>query len=192
MKNIRFYGVLAGCCLQAATLAQATVLSDFQLAEPNNSTNLAQWQAYSDRIARGNSEATYQIQREGSNSFLQLRGNLAAGFFYPYAGVQMLWPKSRQSMVFARATGVKFRAKGDGKVYRLQLLLTSVQDYNEYSFEFSPGANWQQFEVRFDQLKQANWGKQVSWDPEKIRGVGFHLDGGVMPFQFALDDLELF
>lgn len=192
MKNIRFYCVMAGCCVLAATFAHATVLSDFQLSGPDSKAQRAQWQAYSDKIARGNSEAHVQIEQEGSNSFLQLRGTLAAGFFYPYAGVQMLWPQSQQSLELARAKGVKFRAKGDGKVYRVQLLLTSVRDYNEYSFEFSPGADWQQFEVRFDQLKQASWGKQVSWDPEKVRGVGFHLDGGVMPFQLALDDLELF
>jgi hypothetical protein len=67
-----------------------------------------------------------------------------------------------------------------------------VQDHNEYSTEFSPSAEWRPFEIRFAQLKQAAWGRQVSWDPAQIRGVGFHVDGGVMHFELALDDLELF
>lgn len=172
--------------------AQATVLSDFQPSGSAASATTAKWQAYSDQVARGNSAASYQIEQEGNNRYLQLRGKLAAGFFYPYAGVQMLWQQSRDIKGLAKAQGIKFRARGDGKVYRFQLLLSSVTDFNEYSYEFSPSANWQQFEVRFEQLKQAGWGQQVNWDPAKIRGLGFHLDGGVMPFQLALDDLMLF
>jgi hypothetical protein len=191
MKNIYLsVGFTFGVVL-AGMQAQATILTDFQPSGPAASAT-AKWQAYSDQVARGNSEASYQIEQEGSNSYLQMRGKLAAGFFYPYAGVQMLWQHSREIKGLARAQGIKFRARGDGKVYRLQLLLSSVTDFNEYSHEFSPGANWQQFEVRFDQLKQAGWGQQVNWDPAKIRGIGFHLDGGVMPFQLALDDLALF
>ncbi len=184
-------GLRFGAAL-AVMPVQATVLSDFQPAGPAASPTIFKWQAYSDQVARGNSTASYQIEQEGSNSYLQLRGKLAAGFFYPYAGVQMLWQHSRDIKGLARAQGIKFRARGDGKVYRFQLLLSSVSDFNEYSYEFSPGANWQQFEVRFEQLKQAGWGQPVNWDPVKIRGLGFHLDGGVMPFQLAVDDLMLF
>lgn len=192
MKNIYLnVGFSLGAVL-AGLQAQATVLTDFQPSGPTANASTAKWLAYSDQVARGNSEASFQIEQEGNNSYLQLRGMLAAGFFYPYAGVQMVWQHSRDIKGLARAQGIKFRARGDGKVYRVQLLLSSVSDFNEYSHEFSPGANWQQFEVRFEQLKQAGWGQQVNWDPAKIRGIGFHLDGGVMPFQLALDDLTLF
>lgn len=192
MKKIYLsVGVTLGAVLVSMP-APATVLTDFQPAGPAATASNVRWQAYSDQVARGNSQASFQIEQEGNNSYLQLRGMLAAGFFYPYAGVQMLWQHSREMQGFAQAKGVKFRARGDGKVYRLQVLLSSVSDFNEYSHEFSAGANWQQFEVRFDQLKQAGWGQQVNWDPAKIRGIGFHLDGGVMPFQLALDDLALF
>jgi hypothetical protein len=192
MKNIRMKYVFSGVCALAGLFAQAAVLSDFQRPTPDTKTIAVKWQAYSDQIARGNSTADYRIEQEGHNSYLRLTGTLAAGFFYPYAGVQMLWESSRRIQGLPQAQGVRFRAKGDNKVYRLQLLLSSVQDHNEYSIEFSPNAEWRPFEVRFDQLKQAGWGQQVTWDPAKIRGVGFHIDGGVMPFELALDDLELF
>jgi hypothetical protein len=150
------------------------------------------WLSYSDEVAGGTSEVEYAIVDQDGARHLDIRGKLTAGFFYPFAGVQWLFHDNGTPRDLSAYQGVRFRARGDGNVYRAQILLATVRDNNNYAFEFAPGEQWAQYEVRFADLKQAEWGAQVAWDASLARGIGFHIDGGVVDFALAIDDIELY
>jgi hypothetical protein len=188
MNIIRWAAILLALVLSATTAAVPSQNFETERQEGEQ----GRWLTYSDIVAGGNSIIEREIAEESGNRFMKMQGQLKSGFFYPFAGVQWLFNSNGTPRDVSNFTGLRFRARGDGNVYRVQLLLASVRDNNNYGFEFSTENEWRTYEVRFDQLKQEGWGSPVELDPAIARGVGFHIDGGVVDFEISLDDIELY
>jgi len=155
-------------------------------------SNKHRWQSYSDSMAGGSSEVEFSKSKDVSNKYLAINGQLTTDFFYPFAGVQMLFNTNGTPRDISQFQGIKFKVKGDGKIYKLHLLHAKVVDNNEFSYEFLANDSWTSYSVKFTELKQAEWGRKIDWNSEVVRGVGFHVDGSVMSFQFDIDDIELY
>ncbi len=84
------------------------------------------------------------------------------------------WKRFR-GMVFDLRT----RHDGANPNFLLQALTTAVKDYDDYQIRLDDthGA-WERVWVRWDELKQAGWGKDLGpFDPEAVRGLQFRAEG---------------
>lgn len=170
----------------------AETLANFEQGQLVPTGKFYRWLSYSDVIANGSSTVNYDIKQTEEKSFLNMKGELTNGFIYPFAGVQMLLKKNGTPTDISQFKGIKFRARGDGNVYHVQLLLAMVKDNNQYGHEFIAQKKWKTYQVEFSELKQATWGAPVKWDVSLIRGIGFHIDGAPLKFDLNIDDVEFY
>jgi hypothetical protein len=70
----------------------------------------------------------------------------------------------------SKYTGVKFQARGSGAFLRFGVETTQNTDANSAKYNFSVTNEWQWYEVRWNQLKQENWGYIYpgALDPSRI------------------------
>jgi len=152
-----------------------------------------QWMKYTDAMTgAGQSDGVLQRRNESGVDFLHVQGQLKTGFMFPFMGFQTQAPAGAALMDWSGHKGVRFMARGDGKVYRLNVLLKSVRDHDEYGAEFVATRDWKVFEIPFSKLTQLGFGRRVKWDSRMVNGIGLHVSGGVMPFAFDLRNVSLY
>jgi hypothetical protein len=152
-----------------------------------------QWMKYTDAMTgAGQSDGVLQRRSENGVDYLHVQGQLKTGFMFPFMGFQTQTPPGAAVMDWSAHKGVRFTARGDGKVYRLNVLLKSVRDHDEYGAEFVATKDWKVFEIPFSKLTQLGFGRRVKWDSKTVGGIGLHVSGGVMPFAFDLRNVSLY
>lgn len=184
-----FAPLMAAWALATATLAaQAERIVDFKDAR-----QVARWSAYSDQVIPGGaSVAHFERREEGGQGLLHLSGELKPGFIYPYAGVQLALGEGSKARDWSAYRGLRFKARGDGKVYRVNVVLSKVKDHDEHGYYFKTGMQWQTVEVPFTELKQSGFGRRIAWDPRQVTHLGFQAGGGVMAYGLDIHDVELY
>ncbi len=187
--NRRAKQLLTAAAFIAASLAaQAERITDFK-----DPAQFSRWAAYSDQVIPGGASIA-QVERrvEGDKALLRVFGELKPGFIYPYAGVQMALGAAGKTNDWTAYKGLRFKARGDGKVYRVNVVLAKVRDHDEHGYFFKAGPDWQTVEVPFTELKQSGFGRRIAWDPKQVTHIGFQAGGGVMAYGLDLHDVELY
>ncbi len=154
------------------------VISDFDDGTTKSGFG-AGWMVTTDGIAGGKSTATLNV----AENALDIRGTIVGPLPYAWAGAMF----SPGPQVFAPADlsekkALTFRAKGDGKTYRVMLFATS-KGMNPLVQTFTAGPEWSEHAFPF-----ANFG---GIDGKDVTAV--IIAGGPEPGEFALqiDDVRL-
>jgi hypothetical protein len=74
---------------------------------------------------------------------------------------------------------LRTRHNGPSPKFLLQALTTSVKDYDDYQIQLeNTRGSWQRVRVRWDEFRQAGWGKDLgAFDPDPIRALQFRAEG---------------
>lgn len=98
-------------------------------------------------------------------------------------------------------SGLKFRAKGPGKIEVAFPLPETVKAeaggictegcYDTHRQAFFLTDQWQEYKVRWDRVQQGGWGAEVRFDPARLIGVNFLVGVKDLPADFWIDDIEL-
>ena len=91
-------------------------------------------------------------------------------------------------------SAVRFYAKGDKKVYLLQVVQPNVKDYSYYQGSFHAPSQWTQVTLPFASFEQPAWGSKVPREWDKVQLFQFSPDSSVFndeDFDLWIDDIEL-
>jgi hypothetical protein len=136
------------------------LLDDF---EDKNAVNAlgGGWFTYADKELGGDSQVSaFEVATGGANAS-GAAGKMAGKVTktYPYGSIALATSleEGGKPVDLSPYKGISFWAKGDGKPIRLVFQSPAVKDYNYYGYVFTPTAEWQRFDVSFDQLTQEDW-----------------------------------
>lgn len=117
-------------------------------------------------------------------------------------GTTMRWVNDGLKCPFnaSKFVGLKFRAKGKGElVLKIGNPLTVPGEFegkckercwDMHNKKIPLAEQWQTHIVRWDRVQQGGWGAQAEFDPERLLGLNFSVDGRALPIEFWLDDIE--
>lgn len=168
----------------SAATAPSGVLSDFESGAPS-ATFGTSWMPSADAMAGGKSTGQLDVTSGGANhsqKSLAITGTIDAAV--PYAWFGAMWSPTDAPMTPADLSSKKelrFRAKGDGKIYRVMLFAQS-KGRMPLIATFVAGPEWT--EVRMPWQTFGTDGKDI---------MGILIGGGPAPgpFRFQVDDVEL-
>lgn len=148
--------------------------------------NYGSWQAISDKMMGGTSNAAMQTVQggaNGSNGALKVTGETFAGAPFTFAGVSFMPGASDQDPVNLSAKkNVSFWAKGDGQEYSVALLAESNSGQIPVFQRFAAGPEWKQYSFPISAFKI---------DASGLTGVAFIKGMGTGKFEFEIDELEI-
>jgi sialate O-acetylesterase len=166
LDNVHFYSEENG---------QVLLLDDFE--DRDLSTSLfGNWSSQSEdakssslRVKENSSKQNHSLHFSGES--LVGRG-LSVGVQY----------SAGKSIDLSSFTGIRFEASGVGYL-GFQSLQPDIIDWDNYSVDLIPlGSDKREITIRFDQLKQAGWGKQMPLRKDQLSGALFGLnsvEGGI-------------
>jgi chitinase len=115
-----------------------------------------------------------------------------------YGRNQAPWPYAEMlaSLGTADISGYKslrFAVKGDGKTYDVKLMRAAVRDYAQFRASFTASKEWTTVEVKFDDMKQPDWGHKLSKVWVDVSGISFAPTATFNDedFDLSIDDVEL-
>jgi len=139
--------------------------------------------------------------RNGDSGYaINIKGTLAATGDSIYAGVGFAFTNPKTPYDISRATGVRFWAKGPGRVrFKIPDRNTDpVGDrctdcYNDFGVELVLEDRWQRYTVPFSMMTQKDgWGDRApAVDEEGVFAVQWQVDTAGQPFDLWVDDIEL-
>ena len=138
------------------------------------------WQETADSLRGGSSHATLSA-RDGA---LHVEGALVPGFVFLWAGA--IWSPGEERLQPVDFTGrqvVRFRVRGDGGDYAVQLFGAAPQSTAPGSVPFTAPPEWTEVEIPLERFESAN--------PGIIAGLSFVATGDPREFAFELDDVEI-
>lgn len=151
--------------------------STFSYAKNNQTVRGETWTAFTDYTLQGESTVSklYTISDSEHGKVMELQYNLSAGqsTFPPYVGVFC----STQAETYPKhIVYVAYDFKGP---YHSFIYATSdITDYNYYRKSVPPSAEWKTVMIPLSELKQENVnGKIVTFDPEKLNGIEWIIQG---------------
>ena len=118
----------------------------------------------------------------GSAGALAVRGEIRAGFPFPWAGA-MVFPgaEPRTPVDFSAKRDVVFFARGDGAAYRLMLFAESVGRIPA-SASFTAGAEWQEHRIALRDLAE---------DLRGVWGLAFAAGPASGAFDLVIDEVRI-
>ena len=142
------------------------------------------WQPTSDEMRGGESTVTLELVApgaEGSAGALSLRGTIAGGFSYPWAGA-MVFPGAQPMtpVDFSTKKEVVFFARGDGASYRLMLFAESLGQVPA-SASFPADDTWTEKRIDLRALAQ---------DLRGVWGLAFVAGPGDGEFDLTIDQVR--
>jgi len=160
----------------AAPAVEAGLVSDFD--DGLSARRGAGWQVSTDRRMHG--ESTAEIA--AVDGHLQVTGEIAAGFPFPWAGaIYFPGDAPMQPVDLSALGGVAFRARGAGGPFRL-MLLGAAQGGMPATASFAAGDDWRRVVVPLADLPA---------DLDQVGAVLFSGGPGLGPFRLEIDDVEL-
>lgn len=159
------------------------------------------WYTYNDNDNGGASIITTPLNEEeniipgrvnnGSNYALQVNYTLDRGEYEydPYVGwgVQVAPDDAN-----GRFGGITYWYKGGA--HEVHIEITDVEDYDVHLAKFPASRTWKQAVVRFKDLVQGGWGKEVPFDAKHIMAISFQAKGNkskVMTDSLFIDNIYL-
>jgi hypothetical protein len=120
------------------------------------------WFTYADKELGGDSTVSaFEVATGGANGSSaagKMSGKVTKTYPYGFIALATSLEESGKPVDLTAYKGISFWAKGDGKPVRLVFQSPdAVKDFNYYGYVFTPTAEWQRFDVPFDQLTQEDW-----------------------------------
>jgi len=130
------------------------------------------WGTYTDKEDKGTS--TISIAANGEK--LDVSGNVA---LVPGQGWGMAVaegePNTETLTSLKSADAIKFKIKGDGKKYKIEIKTSDIKDHSHFQIRFATIKDQEmEITIPYSWLRQENWGTQVTFDKQKITSVAFH------------------
>ncbi|MDF3070440.1 MAG: hypothetical protein K0R38_6041 [Polyangiaceae bacterium] len=175
---------------QTALEGTTYVLDQFEGTSPANG---AVWGSEMDMNNLG-TIATARTEDVGGaqKNAIHLTGKLGKnGPPWPWATLAVNLEPNATPVDLTNVVGIRFKAKGDGKPYKLAITRKAVTDYGTFSYSFSPGKDWKQYSVPLSKLKQPDWAKQVEPGWTDATSLQFQPTIGDAAFDLWIDDVEL-
>ncbi len=110
---------------------------------------------------------------------------------WPWATLAVNLEPNATPVDLTHVVGIRFKARGDGKPYKLAITRKAVTDYGTFSYSFSPGKEWKQYSVPLSKLKQPDWAKPVEPGWTDATSLQFQPTIGDAGFDLWVDDVEL-
>ncbi|HVY27321.1 MAG TPA: CIA30 family protein [Polyangiaceae bacterium] len=174
---------------QTALEGTTFVLDQFEGQAPANG---AVWGSEMDMnnlgtIAVARAEDTASVQKMA----MHLTGKLGKnGPPWPWATLAVNLEPNASPVDLTNVKGIRFKAKGDGKPYKVAFTRKAVTDYGNFAYSFSPGKDWKQYSVPMSKFKQPDWAKQVEPGWKDATSLQFQPTIGEAPFDLWVDDVE--
>ena len=158
-----------------------TILSDCN--EPTVLTGGA-WYTFNDKDNGGKSTVTPTVGSDftmtsgganGTSYAAKMTGTLKTGYQYPFVGMGFNLTENEDPYDLSGSTGISFYHKGDA--VNLSVKISSVEDYCYHSYPVGSHTNWTLVTVKWDDLKQEDWGAYVNFDESEIFGVQWQFQG---------------
>jgi len=109
---------------------------------------------------------------------------------WPWATLAVNLEPNATPVDLTHVVGIRFKAKGDGKPYKVAITRKAVTDYGTFAYSFSPGKDWKQYSVPLSKLKQPDWAKQVERSWTDATSLQFQPTIGEAAFDLWIDDVE--
>jgi len=123
-----------------------------------------------------------------------ITGNMATNFWYRYIGIRTEHnTKNKNSTNLGKYKGIEFRARGDGKQYRIQLPSLAIKDSDYYSYNFTTNPSWSSYRVRFKDFKQEGFGAVVPIEKalSQVTDIQWQMiDKPDNPLKLEIDDVK--
>jgi hypothetical protein len=188
--------LLSGLAAPVALGAGGQAIDDFEDGDLTPQWGHA-WIEVNDERAHGTSSASLKVVDAGaekSSKALRISGQVTTAFLHGYAGASVLFSETLEGQSVKDYEGIRFYARGDGNLYEIQALTTSVKDNNWFRTEFVPTQDWTLFEFPLANLAQSPyWGKKVPWTGKNVFGISFQTaEGPYENFWIEIDQVAFY
>jgi hypothetical protein len=109
---------------------------------------------------------------------------------WPWATLAINLEPNATPVDLTHCKGIRFKAKGDGRPYKLAITRKAVSDYGNFSYMFSPGKDWKQYSVPLSKLQQPDWAVKVEEGWKDATSLQFAPTVNETPFDLWVDDVE--
>ncbi|MBR7801410.1 CIA30 family protein [Undibacterium fentianense] len=142
------------------------------------------WMPSNDATMGGHSTVALRFgesEPDGQAS-MQINASIQPGFAFPWAGV-VFFPaqQAMQPADLSNANTLKFKVKGDGKIYNVGF--TMQGSFIPLNINFKASPNWQEISIPFSRFK--------GLDPSIITMLSFNAGPTTGEYQFLLADVRL-
>jgi hypothetical protein len=138
-------------------------------------------------IATARAEDTGGVQKNA----MHLNGKMGkSGPPWPWASLAVNLEPNATPVDLTNVVGIRFKAKGDGKPYKVAITRKAVTDYGTFSYSFSPGKEWKQYSVPLTKFKQPDWAKVVDKGWTDATSLEFQPTISDSSFDLWIDDVE--
>ncbi len=169
--------------LPPATMPASGLVSDFDDGT-TRATFGSGWHTSTDQLVGGKSQVTLSTAEgdAGKGRALAISGTIATGFAYPWAGA-MFYPgaKPMAPANLAAKKAVRFRAKGDGKTYRV-MIFTQGGGSAPLIATVAGDAEWKEHIIPFSTFGPV--------DGHDLTGLLFSGGPQIGPFSLWIDDVS--
>ena len=161
------------------------LVDDFEDGDNHSSTIDDYWYTYNDNDNDGASVITTPVNEDGdmvagavnngSNYALQVNYTLDKGEYAydPYVGWGI---QIAEDDANGRFGGLTYWYKGGA--HEVHIEVSDVKDYDVHLAKVKASRTWTQAVIRFKDLVQGGWGKEVVFDAKHIRAISFQAKGG--------------
>lgn len=169
----------------AGAAPQATRIADFD--GETIEAAFGSWQPTSDRIAGGASDVRLALAEggaAGSRGALEVSGEIAPGFAFPWAGA-IFFPGAQpmRAVDLSERSELVFHARGDGRTYQVMLFSGASEQAMPSMQPFVAGPEWREVRLPLSAFAGA--------DPSRLRGIAFAAGLPEGAFAFRIDGVEL-
>ncbi len=146
------------------------------------------WFYYNDEGNKGTSKIIINNRETKDFSFIdekingvnkkvaELAGVVTTDFQYGFLGMGVNLP-AKMLEELKKAKGIKFKAMGDMKDYRVRVETGDITDYDYYGKVFDASEKPAEVIIMFNKLTQEGWGKKAKFDPDKVTNITFQTVG---------------
>ena len=148
-------------------------------------TNPDKWFTYDDKADRGNSKvskASAFEQIDGRDVLsVTMTGEVTKKCAYGFIGIGVT-PEPAELKALQGASGIAFKAAGDGRKYRVKVETSDIKDYDVYGFVFeAPKGAPVEISVPYAKMTQEGWGAKKKFKKENITKIQFQTIGQPIP-----------
>jgi hypothetical protein len=96
--------------------------------------------------------------------------------------------------------GIELSARGTGRVYLSAMMVDLMEKkwgglcerdcYDQHSAPLDLTRSWRRYQVRWEQLEQAGWGRRLAFDPARLLSLSVSVQSADTPIELAIDDVR--
>jgi len=144
------------------------LLDDFEDGDLVNKMN-GQWTTKSFEMADNTTIDIITPGSDGTGHALGFEGLMNVGEFFHL--ISEFDPENKP-VDLSDYKAISFDVRGKG-MYRFFFHQPTVDDWDDYSVKKEPSADWENVEIKFSDLKQAGWGVQTPFTPNRLNEALF-------------------